>query len=314
MFQRHLLRNATRVATVAFATALGITMTVQAQDVDVVEHVSRAGEMHEHIPQPNTGKISISTGFDITNAYYFRGIFQENQGFIVQPWLDATVNLKENLDLTFGIWNSFHDAQTGATSNRSGPDSWYEADLYIGLTMAVAENYSLGVTYTAYTSPNDAFGTIHEFALNMSHDDSAAWADVLPGGLQPSITLAFEVDGSALGPDEGIYLELAIEPSFVLMTSEGSPITLSIPVTVGLSLTDYYGAPNGSNPSKNDPNFGFLDVGAVLTIPLSDIPTDYGTWEATVGVHWLLLSENTELANNGDDNEIIATFGISMGY
>jgi hypothetical protein len=35
---------------------------------------------------PNTGKFSISGGVDITTAYFFRGILQERDGFIIQPY------------------------------------------------------------------------------------------------------------------------------------------------------------------------------------------------------------------------------------
>jgi len=234
--------------------------------------------------------------------------------------MEAAVSLTDTVGMNFGIWNSFHDAQTGAGRNGPGPDSWYEADLYIGLSFDVAQNCQLGVTYTAYTSPNDAFGDIHEIALSASHDDSAAWeGTALASGLQPSITLAFELDGSALGPDEGIYLEIAIEPSFKIIESQDYPVTLSIPITLGLSITDYYEGTAGTFPrldpnNSSDPNFGYLDVGAVLSMPLSAIPADYGQWEVSVGLHWMLLNENTELANNGDESEFVATFGISMGY
>ena len=44
------------------------------------------------------------------------------------------------------------------------PKFWYEADhLYAGATLW--ENVTLGLTYTAYTSPNDSFGTVQELAF-----------------------------------------------------------------------------------------------------------------------------------------------------
>lgn len=266
---------------------------------------------------PNQGKVSFSAGSDITNAYFFRGILQEDQGIIVQPWLEASISLTDKMSMSFGIWNSFHDAKTnvgnkggGSVPSGNEPDSWYEADLYVGVSFATAENCQLGVTYTAYTSPNDAFSTVHEFALNSSYDDSARWdGTVLEGhGLQPSVTIAFETEGSALGPDEGIYLELAISPSFALIESADYPVTLSVPVTLGLSLSDYYGG------ATNDPNFGYLDIGMDLSMPLTAISAEYGQWEVSAGVHYMLLSENTELTNNGDDSEFIFSFGLGMSY
>jgi len=36
---------------------------------------------------PNAGATTLSVGFEITKQYMFRGIYQEDQGFIIQPWL-----------------------------------------------------------------------------------------------------------------------------------------------------------------------------------------------------------------------------------
>jgi hypothetical protein len=151
-------------------------------------------------------------------------------------------------------------------------------------------------------------------AFSGSHDDSGAWdGSFLEGsGLQPSVTVAFELDGQADGgSNEGIYLEVGIEPSFTLIDNQDQPITLAIPVTVGLSLGSYYQDPT----TGDDSNFGYLDIGAVLSTPLNAIPADFGQWEASLGLHYLFLSESTEVANaNGDDSEFIVSLGISMGY
>ena len=301
-------RNAHHIAAVlAIVVGLTTTSAIHAQDD----------------ASPNQGKVSFSAGLDITSAYFFRGIIQEDQGLITQTWLDATFSLNDTVDLTIGIWNSMHDRQTGfdagaaeGFSNGAGPEWWYEADLYLGLSKAVSENCSLGLTYTAYTSPNDAFGTVHELAFSGSHDDSGAWGGTcLEGsGLQPSVTIALELDGQADGgSNEGIYVEIGIEPSFTLVDNQDQPVTLAIPVTVGLSLGDYYEDP-ASPGASDDSHFGYLDIGAVLSTPLN-IPADYGQWEASLGLHYLFLSESTENANaNGGDSEFILSMGISMGY
>ena len=297
------MRNQLSKGAVSYLTAIvicltGAVSTTQAED------------------GPNQGKLSFSAGVDVTSAYFFRGIIQEDQGLITQPWLDATIQLPDDSTLTFGIWNSFHDKQTGAAAAGTGPDWWYEADLYISWATALSDTVGFDVTYTAYTSPNDAFGTISEFAFGLSHDDSANWEGTeLASGLQPSVLLAVETDGQADGgTNEGVYLQLAIEPSITLIDSQDYPVTLTIPVTLGLSLGDYYEDPTSPGGS-DDSHFGYLDIGAVLSMPISAIPADYGQWEASLGLHYLMLSEATEAANaNADGDEFIFTFGISMGY
>lgn len=44
---------------------------------------------------PNTGKLSFSAGVDFTTQYFFRGILQENQDFIAQPFGEITATLYE---------------------------------------------------------------------------------------------------------------------------------------------------------------------------------------------------------------------------
>jgi len=269
---------------------------------------------------PNQGKMSFSAGVDVTSHYFFRGIIQEDQGLITQPWLEGSASLSDSVSLTFGIWNSFHDVKTlrdgGAGSDGAGPDSWYEADLYIGLSCSAVENFEFGLVYTAYTSPNDAFSTVQELALSAGYDDSGMWQDTpIASGLQPSVTVALELDGQAdAGSNEGIYLELAVAPSFVVVESKTHPVTLSVPITLGLSLGDYYEDPTSAG-AADDSNFGYLDIGLVVSTPLTSVPADFGQWELSAGVHYLLLNEATEELNqsaNGD--EIIFAVGIRMGY
>ncbi len=268
---------------------------------------------------PNVGKIEFGGGVDFTNAYFFRGVLQEDQGFIAQPWAEATFDLYDggglinDLTLTLGIWNSIHDENTGHRRAQS-LHAWYESDLYFTFSLGLGDNVGIGVTYVTYTSPNDAFATIHEIMFGIQFDDRAMWENTAvqaPGfiGLQPSLTFAIETENTAFGSDEGSYLEFAIEPGFTTFAEfGGNPVTLTFPMKVGISLDNYY-----KNPPKND-TFGFFDIGVVGSWPLSFVAPDYGAWDFAAGVHFLFLSDVLETANNGDDFEIIATVSVSMGY
>ena len=267
-------------------------------------------------PPVNTGKISFDGGLDITTAYFFRGANQEDGGFIAQPYgqLGASVfedgtGVVKSLDLYAGIWNSFHSKQTGATTANDGPDSWYEADLYAGMTIGMPAGLEADVSYIAYTSPSDAFDTIQEIDLAVGYDDSELW-----GGdgfaLNPSAVLAFEIDNTLLGADEGIYLGIGIEPAFSIIESEGYPVTLSVPVTVGLGLDDYYEHPT----TGDNETFGFASVKPTLSMPLKFMPADYGTWEVSASVELLYLGDTNEALNDADDFQAIGTVGLSMSY
>lgn len=298
------------------AAALGMSVfnpaTASAQDAEVVEM-----GVVEEAPAVNTGNVSLSLGMDIYSKYYFRGIIQEDQGVIAQPWAEIGFALYENeeaaafnsLSFSVGIWNSFHSEQTGA--NSAGPDIWYEADLYASIGFGIIGDLSGSVTYTAYTSPNSAFNTVEEIALGLSYDDTSLWEDAGVEGfsLAPSVKIAFETDNSAFGPDEGIYLEVGIEPSFGL---GDTPITLSFPVTVGLSIDDYYEAVEGTSTDQDA--FGYVEAGIVAGMPLEFVPAEFGAWDLSAGVYFLHLGNNLEDANSSDDFEIIGKVGMSMTY
>tara|TARA_Y100001933_G_scaffold265265_1_gene338785 strand:+ start:57130 stop:57951 length:822 start_codon:yes stop_codon:yes gene_type:complete len=251
---------------------------------------------------PNTGAVSFGMGVDFTTAYFYRGILQENQGLIYQPWADATFQLNDKLSVYLGTWNSIQD-------NNAGSD-WYESDFFVGANYAVSECLSLDVSYIWLNTPSAGGEFSQEVNIGLAYDDSALWGDGFDG-LQPSFLVGIETSGTSDGfgaGDKGVYYELGIAPSFTVVDSATSPITLTIPVTVGLG-SDYYQV-----SATDDDTFGFVDAGLDFSMPLSFVPAQFGSWEAAAGVHFLFLGDNTEAINNGSDFEVIGTFGISMSY
>jgi hypothetical protein len=88
--------------------------------------------------------------------------------------------------------------------------------------------------YTAYMSPNDFFNTVQELAVSMSFNDSKYLG---PFVLNPTLLFAFEVKGQAdAGAPRGIYMELGVTPSYTFNDKGTYPITLSVPLLLGLTL------------------------------------------------------------------------------
>jgi hypothetical protein len=258
--------------------------------------------------QSNTGNVSFSTGADFSHAYFFRGIVQERQGLIAQPYIDVTFNLFEgtaglnSVGLTVGQWNSLHTGPTGGEGPAANVATWYESDFYAGFAFGV-DNWDFGITYSAYLSPNDSFGSIKEMSLSLGVDDSA-----LLGGfsLSPHVLMAIELGGQADGgAGEGVYLEFGVEPGLSL---DGIPVSVSFPVTLGLSLTDYYEQPPG-----NDNAYGFLGLGIVASTPVP-LPESYGAWEISGGVHLLSFGDALTTLNGGDDRQAVGTLGFNIAY
>lgn len=266
---------------------------------------------------PNSGAISVGAGIDFGTDYFFRGIVQETEGFIAQPYLEAGMSLYDgdaaSVSLTAGTWSSLHSADYAGFGG--APGIFYETDFYAGLGFGFAEGWGGDVTYTAYMSPRGSFGTVKELAIGVSHDDMLA----------PYATFAFELAGNAAGENEGTYLELGIEPALPL---DDAPVGVSFPVAVGLSLSDYYDAGAGASLSatadgpidRHDPDgvnetFGFFNVGAMVGIPISGIPAEYGSWEFTAGVNLMFFGDALQAINGMDDGFTpIGVFGLSLGY
>ena len=268
------------VATIAFSVGVN-SMPAIASDV-------------ENPTEPvNQGRLSFSLGTDITSQYFFRGYLQEDQGFIFQPWAELGVSIVDRMDnspgvsLVFGSWSSLHSEKTGATEPNLR--AWYETDIYGGITLEW-DGFSLGASYTVYTYPNSSFNTVQEIGVTagFSLPADTMFQKVL-GDI--SIGLHFEVDNSNVNTDEAIYMELGFGPSFDIFDGKA---TLSIPVTLGFSLDDYY-----LDASGDDDFFGFGSVGADISIPLGS--GDYGEWTMNVGGNVLFLGSAAETANGGDD-------------
>ncbi len=256
--------------------------------------------------QPNSGRINFNMGLDTSHAYFFRGIRQERDGVILQPYADATIMLLDggeglnSIGLTVGQWNSFHSSGRGTTS---GPHTWYESDFFTGFTFGL-ENWEAGVSYTAYMSPSHSFGTVQEIGINLGLDDTGV--TMLPLPLQPHLALAIEVSGQADGgASEGVYFELGIEPGLDLA---GGSLSLGVPLTLGMSLNNYYEDGGPTNDA-----FGYLDLGLVLGMPLN-VPESFGTWEFSGGAHMLLLGRYLESLNGGRQFQAIGSLGLSIGY
>ncbi len=252
-------------------------------------------------------EVESSFGVDVTNQYFFRGIIQENEKSILQPWVDFVFPLSAgestSWSLNIGVWNSLHDGLSGSGS--AGMSNHYELDAYLGIGVDFAKNWSGSVSYVALTSPNSAFGTVKELDFSLSFDDSGMFGGESSSftGFQPSVTLAWELDGqSDGGAEEGIYLEVGIEPAF-----ESQTISVSFPIVAGFGISNYFEGAMG-----NDDFFGFAQGGVSLSTPLNFIPARMGSWSLSGGASILLLGDILETINGGDNSEVILSLGLGI--
>jgi hypothetical protein len=301
-----LVKRTVAVAALAGALLLG-----------AMDAVAQEKEEEEKDKGPNTGRIAISAGIDLTTDYHFRGIKQETAGYIIQPYGDLTFKLWDgvpvfgNLALTIGTWNSLHGGPTGTDGPNADPKMWYESDFYTKVGWTMFEDFTAGIIYTAYMSPNDFFQTVQELAFGLSFNDSKYSGKLLDGfALNPSVLVAFEVKGQAdAGAHKGVYMQLGLTPSYTFYAKGTYPLTVSTPLLAGLSLDDYYEFGTG-----NDTTFGYFQGGIGLAVPLAFIPSSFGSWQIKTGVNFLRVNGNLRDVNSRDRNEIIGTVGIAFTY
>jgi hypothetical protein len=267
-------------------------------------------------PDPNPGNITLTGSFDVVSKYMFRGIRQHATGIAIWPVADVRVtvysgdgNLKR-AGVNVGTWDSLHTGDTGT----DGPTGklWYESDFYITLGLGFGGGTTLATTYTAYTSPNNAFTTVKEIAFKIGVDDTAFLGKA---ALEPYALVAFEFDtqsgvGQADGGSKaGRYLELGVAPGCAAPRA-----SIAVPVKVGISLANYYELNTGTSdaPAFVDNKFGYFSIAGLVTVPLRGT-TSFGALNLHGGVEYQALGDTTK-ALNGDGSRVIGSIGIGFTY
>jgi hypothetical protein len=266
---------------------------------------------------PNPGNLTLTGSFDVVSTYMFRGIRQHSTGIALWPVADLGVavysgdDTLKSVGINLGTWNSLHTGDTGT----DGPTGklWYESDFYSTLTLGFAGGTSVATTYTAYTSPNNAFTTVKEVMVKFGVDDTPLLGKA---ALKPYALVAFEFDtepgvGQADGGSKaGRYLELGVAPGYA-----GTRASVSVPVKLGLSLSNYYELNTGTLPAPVfvDHTFGYFSVGGLVTVPLGGAST-FGTWNLHGGVEVQALGDTTKAFNGSDGSRVIGSIGLGFTY
>jgi hypothetical protein len=258
-------------------------------------------------PDPNPGAITLTTAVDFPSVYFFRGIRQETEprlttfaaGDVGISLFSGDGGLK-TAAVNLGVWNSLHTGTSGLGSDIANKGSHYEEDFYASVSLGFARGITVTPAFTAYTSPNNTFGTVQEISFKVAHASKFA-----PYGLV-AVELKGQADG---GSNEGTYGEFGVAPSWALA---GGPVTMAIPVRVGLSLKDYYEVGDVDN------KFGYVDAGVLFTVPFTGVPTHFGSWNVHGGVNFLGLGETLKGFNapKGDPKggQVIISGGVGMSY
>jgi hypothetical protein len=128
---------------------------------------------------PNTARIHVHGDFTLSTADFFRGTFrgvEEDIGDLAwKPSLGLTLELFKNwhvfreVNLTVGMETGFSDTDPFPRGQLDSPASWYLANPHVGVSTRLVGGLLGGVTYTYYSSPNDALDTFDEVALALKY-------------------------------------------------------------------------------------------------------------------------------------------------
>ena len=208
-------------------------------------------------------------------------------------YIDLGADLPNGFALTFGAWS---DINNNADEDTIGGNI-QEIDVYGGLTYT-AGDVTLGAIYQQWYYGGD---TERVLDLSVGYDDSALWGGDF--ALNPSFLTHIRVNGQE-GQDDGAVFVGAIEPAFDLVDSPTTPVSLSIPVSVGFMTDEFQGGDSG---------FGYASIGATASMGLGFIPAGYGDWSLAVNTTYYHTDEDV-IPGNPEDDFLTGTVSIGMAF
>ena len=251
-------------------------------------------------------------GLAVVSQYVSRGVVLENQGFIAQPYLDLYFKLYEGtgffnkVTLNAGLWSSLHsDRRTASPGTSLG--AWYEFDWTTGLAVTFAKNFTLTTSWfdEEFVSTSTRGGALN---INLAYDDT----DLLGAfALHPHVAVLKSMIGNYVGVPNGAngwYYEVGIAPGFTVGKGGTYPLTVTIPLTVGLGPETY-----------NGQDYGFFSAGINASVPLAFVPACYGSWTYTTGFTYWNLGENAANASapaitDGNRNQFVFSGAVGLTF
>ena len=231
----------------------------------------------------------ISGFFNVTVAsnYLPRGITVINHGVVIQPDLGVSLSLYQsdgfinNFAFTLETWNNI--ATDTEKAKRTGIIKWWEEfDAIPGFSVKFAQRFTLYATYDYYASPAGRYNYGNHLNNYVVFDDSNLL--IKNFALLPRFTFLYELQGQVSTGlrDHGWYFSPSLEPSYTVFSNTSYPLTVSVPMAVGLGHRFYAGT-----------NYGYFNIGPKLAAPLSFLPASFGKWNASVGYTYWNLGRTT---------------------
>jgi hypothetical protein len=156
--------------------------------------------------------------------------------------------------------------------------------------------------------------------LKLSFDDSEYLKDF---ALHPYVDVFWNFAGASspvvaqalLGKnDHTFYVELGISPSYTFKGITDLPITFTFPTYFTMGDSSFW----GETPSGDRSCMGVFSTGIKISAPLKFIPTDFGNWNAYIGMSYIhTCNPALTFINSGtgaDSNLVLGYAGVGFGF
>ena len=263
--------------------------------------VKETKELKEAVKQ---SCITGDLGVTLVSNYISRGILEVNQGVIAQPYLDLYFKLYEGTGFVnkvvfnIGLWSSI-DSHVEPPGNTDTTRNWFEFDYTAGIGVTFAKNFTFTASYVELDSPSSSFDTSRNAQLALTYDDTDLLHD---WALHPHFTWLAELDAQGFAglQGHGFYYELGVAPGHTW-----GPVTLTIPLTLGLGSHGFY----------NQDTYGYFSAGAILSVPMSFVPECLGKWTFSGGyTYYNLGTQSADVTATGHHTQHVfqGTVGLTF--
>jgi hypothetical protein len=274
--------------------------------------------------------------FSINSQYITpRGLVALDRG----PQLQALVGLVfdiyhgdgpiNGVSLNIGTWGDFNSHPNASVV--TGADVWCEEDFFTGFDVKFLNKWDFSYSIEAWTFPdistkNEADPTTeYNMEFKVGFDDSEylkAFA-VHPyvnvfwnyAGASSPVVAQVAMNGKN---DHTAYVEVGGAPSYTWKGISNMPITFSMPTYVSFGDSSFWG-PAGDSGKRS--NLGVLSTGLKVSVPLPFIPSDFGNWNAYVGVTYIYTANpglswvNDKLDGTGSTHDrVLGSAGLGFSF
>lgn len=261
----------------------------------------------------------INTLVDLTVASHYltpRGMDVVRQGVVFQPLILAFFNVYKgdnfvnSATVVAGMWNCFATSlQPSSDSNGAKKTGWIETDPIAGLSFGLAKNFTLSVTYTAFSMQIDNIPFSQHLETKLAFNDTDYLKEF---ALHPYVIYWQELSGKAVAntdpnPTTSFYFDVGVAPSYTF--KKFYDLKLEAPCRMLMADSDFYGTGAGGTTFVS-----LYEFGAKASMPLKFMPQGYGHWTADLGFKRQGFDNPNLRATQGEAGATVVYGGISAFF